>query len=182
MKFKNALNRIGEVLSAALVVLEIALILFVLISKISGDMPALFGYRMFQIISPSMEPELMVGDIIISKEYNGEQLEPGDVITYIGREGDFAGKNITHKVIWVEDNEIVTQGIANPSPDPKITKSDVIGVMTYKTIILDKIYKVISSTAGFILLLVVPLVVMIINEFKDLIKQIREEAESTDDE
>ncbi len=183
MKLKKALGKIGTVLSYALVILEIVLILFVIVSKAGGQLPTVFGYQMFQVVTPSMEPEIMVGDIIISKAYNKEDLEVGDVITYIGREGDLSGKRITHKVIEVNGDKIVTQGVAaGTSPDPAITKDDVIGVMTYKTVVLDKVYKVISSTPGFILLLVLPLVIMIIYEFRDLVRQIRKEAGSVDEE
>ncbi len=182
MKIKKAFGVLLSALSFALVALEIILILFVVVSKIGGQTPSVFGYQAFQIISPSMEPEIMVGDMIISRVYHGGELAAGDVVTYIGREGDLRAKRVTHKVIAVEGDKVITQGVANPGPDPQITKNDIIGVMVYKTVILDNIYRVISSTAGFILLLVLPLVAMILGEVRDLVKLIRKEAQSTDEE
>ncbi len=182
MKLKNTLKAVGSVLAGALVVVEIILIALVLVSRVSGQTPAVFGYQLFQIITPSMEPEIMVDDIIISKAYTGGEVQVGDVVTYIGREGEYRGKRITHEVIAADGNTLITKGVANPSADPAIQTSDIIGVMVYKTVILGKIYKVISSTAGFIFLLVLPLVIMIISECRDLIRQIRKEAQSGDED
>ncbi len=173
MKFKKILNKIGSLLFYALLAMEIVLMIFFMVKRLTGQRPTMFGYQMFQVITSSMEPDLQAGDIIISKVYQGEELQIGDIITYIGREGDAYGKLITHKVTWVNGDEIITQGSANASTDPVIAKSDVIGVMIYKTVVFQKLYTVIGSATGCIFLLVLPLFILLIMECKDIIKQIR---------
>ena len=132
-----------------------------------------------------MEPEICVGDVLISKKYSGEKLQVGDVITYLGRQGELAGKMITHEIVNIYDENgkevIIPQGIANPDPDPAITRDDIASVMVYKTILIGAIYAVVSSTWGFWLLVVAPLVAMIVSEIISLVREIKKEGEKTDE-
>lgn len=181
MKQKSILKTIGEGLSITVIVLEVIVILFLILSKASGGIPSIFGHHMYVIVSPSMSPELEIGDVVISREYEGESLAVGDVIQYVGQRDDMQGKIITHEIISVsgegEDAVIVTQGIANLEPDPPIRGSDVVAVMQYKTVVIDKIYGAVSTTAGFVFLVMLPMVGMIVFEIISLAKDIRKEAE-----
>ena len=185
MKTTKFLGKVGGVLSTVLIVLEIVLILFVVVSKMMGGTPALFGYQMYVVVTPSMEPEIRVGDVLISKKYTGGELREGDVITYLGREGDLAGKMITHEIIAIQgegDHErIIAKGIANSAPDPAITREDIASVMVYKTVLIGFIYSIISSTWGFWLLVVAPLVVMIVAEIVTLVREIKKEGEKSNE-
>ena len=185
MKAKEILGKIGSALSTALIVLEIILILFVVASKMTGGTPALFGYHMYVVVTPSMEPEIKVGDVLISKKYNGGEICEGDVITYLGREGDLAGTMITHEVIAIQgegDGErIIAKGIANADPDPAISRKDIVSVMMYKTVVVGFIYSIISSMWGFWLLVVAPLVAMIVAEIVTLAREIKKEGEKSDE-
>lgn len=167
--------------SIIVVVIEVVLILLLILTKMSGGVPSLFGYSVYVIASPSMTPELEIGDIIISKAYDGGELNVDDVVEYVGKSGDMKGKIITHKIISIdgegEERVIVTKGTANTEADPPIAPSDVISVMTYKTVVIDKIYSVISTTWGFIFLVILPMAAMIVSEIVDLAKQIKKEKE-----
>ncbi len=185
MSIRKVFGKIGSVLSTAFIVLEIVIILFVVATKMMGGTPALFGYHMYVVVTPSMEPEIRVGDVLISKEYNGETLDEGDVITYFGRQGELAGKMITHEIIDIQgegkEERIIAKGLANAEPDPPITRDDIASVMVYKTVLIGLIYAVISSAWGFWLLVVAPLVAMIVAEIVTLIREIKKEGEKTDE-
>ena len=181
---KKILKKAGSILAGLLVAIELIAIIFIVAMRLSGGIPSLFGYNFFVIVSPSMEPEICVGDIIISKEYNGGEIKRDDVVTYLGREGDLAGKIVTHKVVSVssDGNTIVTRGVANGSDDPAITKDDIKSVMVYKTFLIGKIYSVISSTWGFLLLVMIPMCILIVSEIVNLVKDMKnDESEAPDD-
>ena len=179
---KNILKTICNLFTGLLVVLEVVFIVFLVIMKSSGGVPSIFGYNMYVIVSPSMEPEICIGDVIISREYEGEMLEIGDVVTYLGKEGDLEGKIVTHKIIYVsEDGQTIqTQGVANDLPDPMITASDVRSVLEYKTVIIGPMYSIITSTWGFILLILTPMALMIVGEIIHLAKVMKEEGEENE--
>ena len=80
-----------------IVVLVFTLVIFFM-SRINGSTPSVFGYSIFRVSSGSMEPELMVGDIILDNELdNPEDLKVGDVITFIS--SDCGDRLVTHKII-----------------------------------------------------------------------------------
>ena len=127
-----------------------------------------------------MTPDLEVGDVIISKQYDGGELSVGQVVEYIGKEGSYTGKIITHRIESIsgegDDRVIITKGTANNDADPPISPSDIIAVMVYKTVIIGKIYSILSTTPGFILLVLLPMAAMIVAEIVRLILDIKGES------
>ncbi len=179
---RKMLGRVGSVLSALLVVTEILVILFIVISKMSGDTPSFFGYRMYVIVSPSMEPQIKVGDVIISKEYTGGELAVGDVVTYEGKTGEVAGKTITHEIISIDGDRVITKGTANLSADPAIRREDILSVMKYQPAVLGAIYGVLTSAAGFVCLVLLPLAAVIVSEIVGLVWEIKKEGGANDED
>ena len=184
-KVKKVFKVIGRALGISLVVLEIIMIIFLVASKIKGEPPTIFGYQMYFIKTGSMSDELGPGDVIISKKYDGGELvasrENGDIVTFYG---DASGTraSITHRVIEVDGEKVITQGDANNIADDPITKSDIEAVMVYKTVVIGKIYKVISSTWGFWLLIFTPIALLIVSEIVSLVKEIKKEKEVADED
>ncbi len=179
---KKTFGKIGGVLASLLIIIEIFAILFIVVGKMSGNTPTIFGHQMYVIVSPSMEPEINVGDVIISEKYDGGELEVGQVVTYYGTKGDVAGKMITHKIVEIDGDKIVTQGVANSNPDPSIRRDEVRSVMKRNTVVLSAVYRVISAPAGFICLIVLPLAAMIVSEIIGLILEVKKEGERQDEE
>ena len=80
----------------------------------------LAGFRVFTVLSGSMEPTYHVGSLIYVKDVDYRQLEAGDVITFMLDENTVA----THRIIQVVPDEdepevlrFATQGDANDAPD-----------------------------------------------------------------
>ncbi len=181
MNKKTILKKAGSFFGGAIIVIELIAITFLLVVKMSGGIPSFFGYNMYVIVSPSMSPMLEVGDVIISKEYTEGELFVGDTVQYVAKQGEAKGKIITHQIVEISgegaDAVVVTQGIANAAPDAPIAASDVMAVMQYKTHIIGKVYQLISTTAGFICLVLLPLMAMIVCEIVELAKEIHKEKE-----
>lgn len=82
----------------------------------------MFGFRFFVVMTGSMEPQYNIGDLIISKAVEKENIRVGDVITYA-----IDDKNtITHRVIdeKLEEgkNLYKTKGDNNNSSDPNLVE------------------------------------------------------------
>ena len=116
----------GKIAYAILILLLVVLVLSLLIVRISGGIPSLFGYSVVRIVTPSMDPKIPVGSFILIKRIKPEKVEPGDIITFYTDDPDptVAGKTITHRVLSVslEDGKYVftTKGDnkeTNPVPD-----------------------------------------------------------------
>lgn len=102
------------------VVLFVILIFFILLNILSMNNKSLFGFRIYRVISGSMQPALQIGDVIIIKKANSYAEK--DIITY-----DNGLTTITHRIKSINGDEIITEGDANDAPDKPITKDRILG-------------------------------------------------------
>ena len=82
------------------------------------------GYTIFQVITGSMEDTIKIKDIVIVKLT--DDVKENDIITYKSN-----GNFVTHRIISIDGDQIVTKGDANNSKDDPITKGDVVGKVVY---------------------------------------------------
>lgn len=76
------------------------------------------GYAPNMVMSESMEPTIMTGDIIISKQIDFEDVQVGDIIVYRHDYADGTYKAIVHRVIEKTDTHLVLKGDNNADRDP----------------------------------------------------------------
>ena len=94
----------------------------------------LFGYRQYIVETGSMEPQFNIGDLIVTKKVNKEDIKVNDVITYIAENGK---DTITHRVTQIieQDGQTFyrTKGDNNNSEDSNlINYSQVQGTIMFK--------------------------------------------------
>lgn len=177
MKRKGIL-RIINILKNVVCWILIACLVIVLVtffmSRTSGETPSIFGYSILRVSSGSMEPELMVNDVILDHKVDDvKTLKEGDIITFKGS-GELSGLLVTHKIIkapYEENGKIMlqTRGIANEIADQPIEATDVRGIMICKIPYLDTVYNIFLSPWG--LLILIGLVILIfIDEIIAIIK------------
>ena len=142
-------NRVFKIIKTILnIFVAIFIILFLLVvalQRFSNNKISFLSFRMFTVVSGSMDPKYKIGDVLIAKEIDPSKIKIGDAISYLGKQGTLAGKVVTHEVINIEQDEdgkyiFHTQGIANDAPDPIVYESQVYGKIIYKCIILSFIY------------------------------------------
>ena len=179
-KIMKIINRIVEIIFTIFIIL---FCLIVLCQRFFQKEHSFFGYRVFTIVTESMKPELEVGDIILVKETPVDEIEIGDNITYLGMSEDLNGKIITHQVKnLIEENGkkiFYTQGVNSNTMDPAVYESQIYGVVEYKFIFLSLIYKIITNTVGFVLLIILPLSYIFIMELKTIVVE-RNKAKETE--
>lgn len=152
------------ILGTVLLIVLIAVLILMFNARISGEAPSVFGYQIFRVSSGSMEPELMIGDVILVKEAEPIDIEKGDIVTYKGKEGDFSGKFITHKMI--EDPQLVdgeyvfkSQGIVEGAlPDPLWYEDQLLGEFVCKVPFIDSVYTFFLKPYGLIVFILVIMV------------------------
>lgn len=106
-----------------------------------------------------MEPELSLGDVIVSDKVDASTIKKGDIITYQGIEGTYANKTITHRVIEVDNTEqglfFVTKGDANPETDPIVSAGQVYGKMEFKVPIIGTLYSFFMTPYGLVAVILI---------------------------
>ena len=119
----------------------------------------------------------MAGDIILCKTAETEDLQVGDIITYMGEKGELKDKIITHKIVEINEDNFVTQGVANDIADPPISKSQILARYVVTIPLAGRLFSLINSKYGFIFLIAIPLCVLIINEISIIVKAFKEDKE-----
>ncbi len=116
----TALKKIWNVVSTVLVVLMVLSAVFLMGTR-------LFGYECYTVISGSMEPEYMVGDLLYVKKVDVNSIKVGDDITFILNEDLVVA---THRVVRIdaENQRFYTKGLANDIEDAPVHFNNVIGV------------------------------------------------------
>lgn len=93
----------------------------------------LFGLRIYQVKTGSMQPNINVGDmVLVRKSFNYKK---GDIITYKNK-----NEFITHRIVGYSNDRYVTKGDANNTNDIyPVKKKDVVGKVIYKFLIIGKV-------------------------------------------
>ncbi len=121
-----------------------------------------------------MEPKIHTGSIVFVKPENDYKIN--DIITF--------GPNtktqtpVTHRIndIKVVANEpvFITKGDANESPDTKeISKKDIVGRVLFSIPYFGYLIFFIKKPLGFILLIIVPAIIILIDEIRKIIKEVK---------
>ena len=108
----------------------------------------LLGYQCYTVISPSMEPEYSVGDLIYVKAVDASTLKEGDVITFIVNEDLVVG---THRIVRVdaENSRFYTKGDRNEIEDQEpVHFNNVIGTPHFSIPMLGYVSNFIQNPPG----------------------------------
>ena len=125
--FKKVLN----IISTVVLIVLIIIVIFVFYAKATGNVPEILGYQIYRVSSGSMSPTLEIGDVILSHRVDPSQICKGDIITYLGTQGDMEDKLITHEVVdepEIENGSYIfhTKGKAKGALlDPPVNESQV---------------------------------------------------------
>lgn len=84
------------------------------------DYTNFFGYTVFEVSTGSMAKTLNIYDVILVKIT--KEVEQGDIITY-----KYDDELITHRIMKIDGDKLITKGDANNTEDKAITKDDIIG-------------------------------------------------------
>ena len=133
---KTLFKVVKTIVNVVVIVLVLLFVLVVCLQRFSNNEISFLNFRLFTVVSGSMEPVYSIGDVLLAKEVDAEDIEVGDSISYLGTSGQFKDKVITHEVIQIEkgnDGEFLfhTKGRANLTEDPIVKEEQIFGRSTY---------------------------------------------------
>ena len=144
----NLWRYISETIASLAIAISLFVIIFVLVNifqiQVQKDLYSnIFGYSLLEVKSGSMEDSIKIGDAVvldiiepqtsrknIEKDKLTEEelilvkesLNIGDVITFVKN-----NNLITHRIVQLDDNSLITKGDANNANDKAITYDEVVG-------------------------------------------------------
>ena len=175
IKSNKFLRIIYKILKAITTLFIVLIVSIIFVQRISNNKVTVGGYSVFTIITESMVPKYQVGDMLLSKKIPTNEIKVGDDVVYMGKNGTFEGKIVTHQVIKIEKKgselEFHTKGIANTIEDPVVHEKQIYGVVITKLSILSLLSKLVNNIYGFYFIIFIPFAIMIFLEVIDIIHE-----------
>lgn len=177
---KKAFKYIKVVINVLVITLILLFVLVVCLQRFSNNEISFLNYRLFTVVSGSMEPKYSIGDVLLAKEVDISDIEVGDSISYLGTSGQFKDKVITHEVIQIEIDDqgkylFHTKGVANVAEDPIVKEEQIYGKIVHEAKLLTIIYGVVAKPSGMFFFVIIPLFYVIGSEFLSFLLDREEE-------
>lgn len=177
--FAKIISILSYICLAILVLVALFLVYFIIsnqIARVKGTKPFI---SLYTIVSPSMEPNINVYDVIIDVRVDDdEDVKLGDVVTFYSDSIDTGGYTVTHRIHNIYDTSdaryYITKGDNNQNPDDgTITIDNIVGKVRWVIPALGRIQFFVSSKFGWIIVILIPALGIILADIKKLIKIFR---------
>ena len=183
---KIIIGKVISIVATVLLVLATALCFTVIHQTRDKGYVSLGGHSFFKVVTGSMSPEIEVGELIRTEKVRIEQIEIGDIVSFISVSPRTKGLIITHRVIDIEtgdDGEImlVTKGDANlPVDTEPVTESNYIGMVVWSSggrNLMEAIHSFLTNKSAFLICVVAPCLLIFGFVFKDNVSKIKRDLE-----
>ncbi len=158
---KKILKIIENVVFAVLLLLALLVIISLL--------PIKDNYKLYSVMSGSMEPAIGVGSMIASQPAGSYQVD--DIITFYNKNS--TKETTTHRIVEVSKEDSVTKyytkGDANESQDGDyVTEERIEGKYLFRVPWLGYLIGYIKTLPGLILIIIIPTTIIIYEEVKKI--------------
>ena len=177
MQFPRSVKKIWDVVTTIIVIIVIIFALLLVGVR-------LLGFKVFTVLSGSMEPEYHVGSLIYVKEVDPFELKDGDVITFMLNEDTVATHRIAGIVPDEEDPSVIrfrTKGDANDAEDATLVHyKNVIGSPVFTIPKLGYLSSYIQQPPGMYIAIAAGAVLLVLVFLPDLFKEDKKEDKQPD--
>lgn len=130
---------------------------FICVSVLHKDLASIGGYSVLEVVSGSMEPTIHVGDLIII-DTSVKDYKENDIVTFYDVKGSF----VTHRIISIDKDEMITKGDNNNTEDEPIATKNIIGKYVFKLTGMGQILASFRNPMVLILILVIGILVCVV--------------------
>jgi len=141
-----------KVISIVFTILTLSLLL---LSIFSYNHTSIFGFRMYKVMTGSMEPNIHTSDTILIKKSGN--YKKGDIVTYKDN-NDY----VTHRIVSVNEDNIITKGDANNTEDSPIKEKDIIGKVIFKMTMLSFLVYLLNKPIIWILVFIIGILIIFV--------------------
>jgi len=125
-------------------------------------------YNLYFVRSESMKPAINMGDMVIAGPAGAiGGIKPGVIVTY-----ELDKNLITHRVLSVDGNNLITKGDASEDPDPRpVQFSQVKSRYLFKIPYVGYLTSFVRTRLGWFLAIILPAMVLVGFIVKDIMKE-----------
>lgn len=173
---KKALKWIGNIIFVLLLVS----LCYIIYSVNKYQTVSVFGYHVLRVLSTSMEPEITHNECIIVQNVPEEEIQIGDIITFVSEEAEIYGYFNTHRVCDMYVNpdtgkkEFITKGDASSaSDDLPVPYENILGKYTKKLpggLAVGNIIDRLSDSKLYFIVIILPLLLCLLSYIYQLVR------------
>lgn len=121
----------------------------------SNGYTGFFGIGEAVVSSESMEPKINKGDLVFYTKPNIDNLKLGDTVIYKKQSAD-GQILVIHDIIKINENTVITQGIANTVADEEFDKNMIVGKYQFRMPQMGRVISILSAPiAPFLILAII---------------------------
>ncbi len=151
-----------------------AIILLIAVILLNALIPFFTGSQMpLIVLSGSMAPMMLPGDMMIAKSVDPNELQVGDVIVFHPPGSDDPNTLITHRIISLEEEKermFQTKGDANNAQDDfKVPASNIVGKQSFVISFAGYLPEASKHRNIFLFTIILPAGLIILDEIRNMI-------------
>lgn len=183
----NISKKMGSALATLACVTAVLLCILVVAQVYTQGYVNIAGFSVFRVATGSMEPEIPVGSLLLSKATPLAQIKTGDVVCFVSMEPPTTGRVITHRVVSITtktDGTILleTRGDANLSADRYyVTGENLIGKVAWYTKegnLMAGVMAFLTNEVGFLIFVLFPILLIAGFILRNCVRNIRNEMDT----
>lgn len=181
MKKKLKLKLISGFTTLILILAVVACLFFTLQSLSLGYV-SIGGTSLFRVVTGSMEPQIPIGSLLVSKNCDIDTVDIDDIVCYRSTGDGKRGVIITHRITEIYklpdgSTALQAKGDANLTADSElVTQKNLIGQVVWHTGDGSKMATVVNfltSDFGFLACIILPVILVALWIFKDAVKSMK---------
>lgn len=174
----KAISVVGVIVCVFLALVLIVNVTFIVRSYIYPDkIPDFLGYKPFIVLSGSMEPTILAGDLIVTRAIAPEQIVKDDIIAFRAEQNTV----VTHRVTDVRTEDgltFLTKGDANTGADAKaVGVADLEGIYLWRVAGAGRFAMFLQTPIGMLLFVITPLCLFILYDITSRNRRNRKKAD-----
>ena len=175
---KNLLKKTASVIITVLLIISTSLCIFLIAKSAFKGSVSIAGYRLFYVVTGSMEPTIHAGAAALTRENEDNVYNVGDIITFISKTPEIYGQANTHRIVRILEKDgqtrYITKGDANPVEDDRyVSPEDIYGKVVWHsgdTQILGSILAFLTTPVGFLFVILLPILLITVSQLKEFTK------------
>ena len=128
-----------------------------------GGYTGIFGIGYAVVVSGSMKPVFNENDMIIYQAHDREDYKTGDIVVYVRDRGTEDEILITHRLIGISENQLITKGDANSISDKPISWDQLIGRVVFLIPGVGKAVEFLRTPLGILLSVLLIIALSVVN-------------------
>lgn len=182
LNIRTGLKKFISYFITILLIVTTFLCIILVFESVSSGNVNLFGYRIFYVVTGSMEPTIPAGSVVITRSSPASEYSVGDVITFRSKISEIFGQPNTHRIVEIQntDDEVqyITRGDANNANDSiPVKSSEIYGKVVWNSNKMQwfgTVFTFLTTPFGFLFVILLPILAITISQLKDFIKTYKE--------